>query len=199
MATLTNNIRAQNIIDRFADYVTYTANANIIWGTNSYPFAEWDRPAEFGGDTNGSPIAISGAAAPAGTKIDSAALFNYLLAETFRYTNIRLFRAVLFVTGGGGNTGSRGSPGVIFDSTNKSHLAAGYRATTDFNAVTKTDSLGGGDITTGSIIKITGLENFFDRLRSLYLAYYNATIFTGQVEVCHASCHSNCHSSRTRR
>ena len=47
MATLTNPINAQNIVDRFADYVTATADSGISWGTNALPFSEFNS-ANFG-------------------------------------------------------------------------------------------------------------------------------------------------------
>jgi hypothetical protein len=38
MATLTNPINADNIVDRFADFVVDTANANIVWSASNKPF-----------------------------------------------------------------------------------------------------------------------------------------------------------------
>ena len=56
---LTDNISAQNVVNRFADYVRGAANSGISWGTNAYPFAEFNvRAFVFGGDTNGKGIEV---------------------------------------------------------------------------------------------------------------------------------------------
>ena len=39
MATLTNPITKQNIVDRFADFVSNHNNNQIVWGTNNKPFS----------------------------------------------------------------------------------------------------------------------------------------------------------------
>ena len=196
MATLTNNIRAQNIIDRFADYVVATANAGIVWGTNAVPFPEFPT-SYFGGTTAGQTIAINGTGTT-GAIIKADDVFTLLLTETFRYTNIKNLTAILNVTGGGGNTGSRGSPGIVFNQTSKAHMAAVYRLTYQSTAVSRTAAAGEGDINALQIIKATGLEAFFQRLLDGWIIARNAAT-TIQIDVCHASCHSNCHGSRSRR
>ena len=37
MATLTNPVEEQNVVNRFADYVPPAANTGISYGTNSIP------------------------------------------------------------------------------------------------------------------------------------------------------------------
>jgi hypothetical protein len=190
MATLNNPINPQNIVDRFADYVVATANASIAWGTNAYPFAEWTYGAEFGDTTAGKAIGISGGNIDAiGNVINAANIYNTLLTETATYTNIRNLRAILFVDGGGGNTGTRPTAGVVFDTTAKAHFNTAYR-----------QSIGAGasDVVSGSVATGAGLETFFDNLRTSYNSARDNTV-TLQVNVCHASCHSNCHGSRGRR
>ena len=200
MATLTNNITAQNIVDRFADYVVATANASIVWGTNAIPFDAFAAyfPAIFGGTTAGKAIGITGTnLGGSGSIITAATIVSVLRAETTAYTRIRNMRAILNITGGGGPatridagpiTGQ--GPGVIRDSTSKSNLNATYLQT-----LAATSSTG---ISTGSTIGTANLETFFTNLQTAY-ATARDTTHTETVNVCHASCHSNCHSSRGRR
>jgi hypothetical protein len=190
MATLNNPINPQNIVDRFADYVVATANTSIAWGTDIYPFVEWTYGAEFGGTTAGKAIGITGSNVDAvGNVINAANIYNTLLTETATYTNIRNLRAILFVDGGGGNTGSRPTAGAVFDTTAKAYFNSAYL-----------QSIGAGasDVVSGSIATGAGLETFFDNLRASYNSARGNTV-TLQVNVCHASCHSSCHGSRSRR
>lgn len=190
MASLNNPVNPQNIVDRFADYVVGTANSGISWGTNSYPFGEFNG-AEFGGDTGGRGIGISGGnVAAVGDTITASNIYNTLVAETAAYTNIRNLRALLFVDGGGGNTGSRGTAGYVYDGTAVAHMNTGYRQ--------GIGSPSASNVSSTNIVTSTGLETFFDTLRSTYTANRGNTT-TIQVNVCHASCHSSCHSSRGRR
>ena len=98
--------------------------------------------------------------------------------------------AILNVEGGGGNTGSRGTAGVIFNETAVSHMNISFRQ--DIGAPAASDVLADSQITSA------GLETFFDTLRTAYNTARGTTT-TIQVNVCHASCHSSCHSSRGRR
>lgn len=190
MATLTNPIQPQNIVDRFADYVTATAASGITWGTNSVPFGEF--PTNFfGGTTGGRPIGISGGnIGSAGGAITASNIYNVLVNETAAYTSIRLLRALLFVDGGGGNTGSRPTPGYIYDATAVAYMNGDY-----LQSVGSPDSAG---VTAGNAISAGGLESFFNNLTSTYNITRNNTA-TVQINVCHASCHNSCHSSRGRR
>ena len=189
MAALSNPVNPQNIVDRFADYVTGTANSGISWGTNAYPFGEFNG-AEFGGTTGGRGVSISGGnIGGIGTNIIGANVYNTLVAETATYTNIRNLRALLFVDGGGGNTGSRASPGIVYDGTAVAHMNTNYR-----QAAVGVNS----NVSTNNTITAGGLESLFDGLRTTYSNNRGNTV-TIQVNVCHASCHSSCHSSRGRR
>jgi hypothetical protein len=189
MAQLTNPIVSQNIVDRFADYVVSTANSGISWGTNAKPFSEMSSDF-FGGTTAGRGIAINGNSVGApGTNITASGIYNTLLNETIGYSNIRLMRALLFVTGGGGNTGSRPTQGYIYDSTAVAHLSTNYRQGLSPNA---------SNVSFGNTITAGGLEQLFDNMRAAYNSARSSTA-TIQVDVCHASCHSSCHSSRGRR
>jgi hypothetical protein len=190
MASLNNPINSQNIVDRFADYVTATANSGISWGTNAYPFGEFDGN-QFGGSTGGRGIGVDGNSIGAvGTTITAANIYNTLVNETATYTNIRNLRALLFVDGGGGNTGSRPSPGYVYDSTAVAHMNTGYRQ--------GIGSPSASDVSAGNSSTSAGLEQFFNNLRDSYNSARGNTT-TIQVNVCHASCHSSCHSSRGRR
>jgi hypothetical protein len=190
MATLTNPVRSQNIVDRFADYVTATANAGIVWGTNALPFPEMPST-NFGGTTSGRGITVNGSSiTPTGSRITASNIYDTLVNETATYTNIRNLRALLFVEGNGGNTGIRPNAGFVFDQTAVSHLNVNYRQ--------NIGSPANSGVASNQTISVSNLENFFNNLRT---AYNNAraTTATIQVNVCHASCHNSCHSSRGRR
>jgi hypothetical protein len=188
MATLSGNIRPQNIVDRYADFVTTTANAGLTWYRENKPFTEFDGNILNSGASR--PIGITGENIdPAGVDITPGNIYNALLTETATYTNIRNLRAILFVDGGGGNTGSRPTAGVVFDGTAKSHFTLDYRQ--DLPEVSQ-------GIATGQDITVTNLEALFDRMRTAYNDRAADTV-TVQVNVCHASCHSSCHGSRGRR
>lgn len=188
MATLTDPVRKQNIVDRFADYVPADANGSIVWASNNEPFSE--APASWwGGNTSGQAISIVGGSIT-GTTITASTIRDVLLAETQRYTNIRKLRARLNVTGGGGNTGSRPTAGIVFDQTQVSYLATADRQTLG--------TVANGGVATDSLVSVSNLQQFFTNLRTEYRAKRDTTT-TKTQDVCHASCHSSCHSSRGRR
>jgi hypothetical protein len=190
MVTLTNNVNAQNIVNRFNDYVQAAGNAGISWGTDAYPFTEM--PNIFGGKADtGKNSEINGdSLGGVGSLIVASTIYRILVAETNRYTKIRKLRALLFVEGGGGNTGSRPTPGYVYDSTAVAFLNDGY--------LQDIGSPSAGLVDSGQTISTTPLETFFDTLRSSYNTARDQTV-TYQVNVCHASCHSSCHGSRSRR
>ena len=193
MATLTEPIQRQNIVDRFADYVRATANSGISWGTNAWPFGEFGGYAGiFGGDTGGKGIEIDGnsIAVNANSEMVAQNIYDTLITETYRYTRIRYMRAVLFVDGGGGNTGSRPTPGVVYDATAVANLNTNY-----LQGV----SAGRDDVYAGNQISAGGLEVMMSNMRAAYNGARGNSAGTWQVNVCHASCHSSCHSSRGRR
>lgn len=190
MATLNNPINAQNIVDRYSDYVTAVANANIAWGTNAKPFEEMDVN-QFGGSTGGRAIGITGnSIGEVGTVLTALNIYNTLVTETAAYTNIRNLRATLNVEGGGGNTGSRPTPGIVIDTTGIAHMNADYR-----------QSIGtpnASNVSSGEEATIANLQQFFTNLAASYNTA-RETLTTVQTNVCHASCHSSCHGSRGRR
>jgi hypothetical protein len=206
MATLNNPVNAQNIVDRFADFVVATANSGISWGTNSIP-TYWNPKTGvvqliptpfFGGPISGKLIGIS---APNsvynGTTINAANIYNFLLAETNQYTSIRFARARLIITG----TGRRDTPsgdtwpvGTVYDTTAVAYLSTSYQIAP--YAVSQASIAPG--VATGQVIRRPTLEGFFSNLTAYYTAARNIVQdFT--VVICHASCHSSCHSSRGRR
>ena len=190
MTTLNNPITSQNIVDRFKDFVTDTANSTIIWGTNSKPFTEMP-DATFAGTTAGTTITATGSSiGSTGNTITASSIINALLTETALYTNIRNLRAVLNVTGAGGNTGNYGAPGIIFDTTSKANLNITYRQTLN--------SVNVSNVSTGNTITSSNLETFFTNLQTEY-STQSANTQTIQVDVCHSSCHASCHSNRGRR
>lgn len=125
-----------------------------------------------------------------GDTITASDIRTTLETETALYTNVRKQRAILNVTGGGGNTGSRPSAGVVFDQTQIAHLRTSVRQSLGSIAST--------DITSGDVVDDTNLETYFGRISSAYSTQAN-NVVTDQVDVCHASCHSSCHGSRGRR
>lgn len=197
MATLTNPINKQNIVDRFADYVVATGNSGISWGTNATP--PYFATSYFGGDTNGKPIEIA-AANITDANVTAATIYNVLVAETQRYSNIRNLRALVFVTGAGNTagTGTRidagpvvgAGPGYIYDQTAKAYLSTAYRQATISPA--------NAGVAASQVARGANLETFYNNLRTTYGTYRDTTA-TIQVDVCHASCHSSCHSNRGRR
>jgi hypothetical protein len=193
MATLDNPINPQNIVNRYSDFVTATANAGISWGNNAMPFAEMDVN-QFGGDTGGRAIGITGnSIAEVGTVITATNIFDTLVNETALYTNIRNLRAILNVEGGGGNTGSRPNAGVIYDGTAVAYLNTDYRQPPPTMGIPLRSG-----VTAGEEINSANLETVFTDLRTNY-NLMRANTQTIQTNVCHASCHSSCHGSRGRR
>jgi hypothetical protein len=181
MATLTNNINPQNIVDRFADYVTATASAGISWGTNALPFAQFDA-GYLGGTTAGRPIGISGGTiSPVGGTITASNIYDTLVNETARYTSIRRLRAILHLTGSGDQ----------FDQTAVTYLSYGLYGQS-------IGSPANAGVSSGTTISSSNLESFFNNLRSSYNTARAATT-TITITVCHTSCHSSCHGSRGRR
>jgi len=187
MAELSGNINPQNIVDRYVDFVHATATGNLTWNKETLPFPEFDSNYFLSGNRavniNGSNVDT------VGNLVTPNNIYNTLLTETATYTNLRNLRALLFVDGGGGNTGSRPDPGFIYEATAKAHFTTDYRQALD--AVTQ-------GIAAGQTVTVTGLEELFGRLRTAYSDKSVNTV-TVQVNVCHASCHSSCHSSRGRR
>jgi hypothetical protein len=82
--------------------------------------------------------------------------------------------------------------GVVFDQTAKAHLSTNYTYGVDYNRLAR------GQVVAGNRITSAGLEDLFNRARSLYYDFQDDTVeFT--LTVCHSSCHYSCHSSRSRR
>ncbi len=189
---LTDPITKQNIVDRFAEYVRDTANSGISWGTNAYPFGEFAQGYIFGGGTGGKGIEINGGSI--GTngngEITAQNIYDTLIGESYRYTKIRLMRAVLVVDGAGGNTGSRPTAGVVYDQTAVAFLNDNYL---------QGISAGRDNVYAGNTVTAGGLEVMFSNMRNAYNYHRGQNAGTFQTNVCHASCHSSCHSSRGRR
>jgi hypothetical protein len=191
MATLNNPINAQNIVDRFADYVQATANAGIVWYNNgpgavSEPFPEFNE-ALLGG-SGGKAIEVSGTnLGGTGSTISTNLIYSTLREETNRYTRIRNLRARRLITTGPGNRTRPDSDAR--DTTNVAHLTSAYQG--DVGSV----AFGG---VFGSTISASGLETFFDNLRTSYNTIRGTSVQI-DVSLCHNSCHGSCHGSRGRR
>jgi len=205
MATLTNPINAQNIVDRFNDYVRTAANVSIVWGTNNNPSAVYNvwittsstiqsvttevvPDSVFGGSTTGftSPMTGNSIKGSDGA-IDINVLINRIIQDATDYTRIRKLRATLTITGSG--TGVPATK-VVYDQTNIAHLNDTYESTISITP--------GSGVQPGQPITSAGLESLFT---SLNLAYSQArnTAATYNRTMCHSSCHTSCHSSRGRR
>lgn len=220
MATLTNNINADNIVDRYTDYIVNWVNNNIRWGSNSGPSWPYTDPSGvarvytiyptsvFGGTTSGIPRSVSGSSlGGSGAIIRASTLVSALIGETNRYVRVRYTRVNLFVTGGG--PGWNRPAGPIFlngDPADPVWTAEGFAhltATYDGTIPTTADIAASLGIAAGNTITTTNLENFFQRLQNALSATRgdprqgNPLIFNEYV--CHASCHSSCHGSRSRR
>ena len=189
MVSLFNNIDAQNVVDRFADYVRASANSGIVWGTNSRP-GTWIPTSVFGGTTAGKTIEINGNSigGPTGLIVAST-VRNVLIAETNRYTRIRNLRARLL---------RQGNNAVIYDQTRVAHMSSAYQQTISNPSIPTNGPNAGNLITIGSDSSNTGIEEYFARLRSAYNARRGTTITLTYYQ-CHSSCHSSCHGSRGRR
>jgi hypothetical protein len=201
--SLTNPVNNSNIVSRYADYVRDTANASIVWGTNNRPSPYFTSTyigfEPFGGTTSGRGLSISGSSIGT-TIIDASDIYNTLVSETRRFSNIRNLNARVNVTGAGNTVGSgtrtdlgpvTGSePGIIFSQTAKAHLSTTYRQG-DINP-------SNAGVSATSTIRTSSLESFFSNLRSAYNTYRTNTV-TITANVCHSSCHSSCHASRGRR
>ena len=185
---ITGDITKNSIVNRFEDLVTDVANASVIWGTNSKPFIEMP-DGNYAGTTAGDSINITGASI-SGDTITASTIRTVLETEAALYTNIRQQRAILFVTGPGGNTGSRPTAGTVSDNTQVAHLDTGNRASLG--------SISSTGVTSGDTIDDATLETYLGRIATAYNAVRTSTI-TDQIDVCHASCHSSCHGSRGRR
>lgn len=185
---ISDPVSKAGIVNKFEDLVTDVANASIVWGTNNKPFTEMP-DGNYAGTTAGDSINITSADIT-GTVITASTIRTVLETEAALYTNIRQQQAILFVEGAGGNTGSRPTPGTIFDQTQVAHLDTGNRASLG--------AISSGSVTTGNVIDDTNLETYMGNIATAYNTIRTTTI-TDQVNVCHASCHSSCHGSRGRR
>ena len=186
--TISNPVAKQGVVNRFKNLVTDVANSSIVWGTNSKPFSEMPN-SRYGGTTSGRSISITGESISS-SKITASTIRSVLENEAALYTNIKNQRAILFVTGGGGNTGSRPTPGTVFNKTRVSHLDTGNRS--GLGTISSTG------VSTSNTIDDTNLETYFGRIASAYNTQ-RSKVITDQINVCHASCHSSCHGSRSRR
>ena len=185
MATLTNPITKQNIVDRFADFVSNHNNGQIVWGTNNKPFSQMPN-SEFSGSTSGRSIGITGASIT-GDTIDSSTMISVLEGEAYEYTRIRKMRArLLMQTSGTGEA----NPRVDFNQTAVAYLASGRRVALD--------GINQSTVEEDDLVSVTGIETYFTDLRREMNEKRDST-YNKDVTICHSSCHSNCHGSRGRR
>lgn len=185
MATLTNPITKQNIVDRFADFVSNHNNGQIVWGTNNKPFSQMP-DSEFTGSTSGRSIGITGASIT-GDTIDSSTMISVLEGEAYEYTRIRKMRArLLMQTSGTGEA----NPRIDFNQTQVSYLASGRRLALD--------GINQSTVEEDDLVSVSGIETYFTDLQR-EMNEKRDTTYNKDVTICHSSCHSNCHGSRGRR
>ena len=212
MVTLTNPITPSNIKDRFGEVFIDTINATIVWGTDNKPFTEMP-DSNYGGPVSGKTYTTEGISASnfgtAGNTITASGLTakggsGILPSIVIFMSAIQQQRAILNVTGSGGNTGSRPTAGVIFDQTQIAHLddnhkETGWTLNAGYGLSGTTANRGNPDslVSAGLSISATNLETYFTNLKNVYDDLN--VVSTDQVDVCHASCHSSCHGSRGRR
>jgi hypothetical protein len=206
MAVLSNPVNNVNIVSRFHDYVRASAQSGVTWGSNNLPVYAPGTPYAYtvipsgamGGPTNGDPgaAAFIGDAA-VGSVIDSTNIFNYLIFYTYEYVKIRSIRALLTVSGQGGNTGTRPTAGEVYDVTRVAYVS--FAATNGQPQLAEYVTPARGGLNPDQVIDAVGMENFLARCRSAYTAYSRNQTYIYNPVVCHASCHSACHGSRGRR
>lgn len=184
MTTLTNPVSAQNIVDRFSDYVIAQAHDGITWGTDNKPFAEFNA-ANFGGDTNGKPISISGG--NLSSHVSASNIYSVLVGELQRQTGQRTMRALRYMQG------DNGASTLDYDGTAKAHMSDWFLQ--DIAAAGGVPTVGLG---AGQPISSANLESTLANMRQVYLNLAVNTV-TITTTVCHSSCHNSCHSSRGRR
>jgi hypothetical protein len=197
MATYSNPINATDIINNYILYYTpATANAGIVYGSNNFPYADAsvNLAPYFGGPTSGRPSILTGSSIGGkGAIITAYTIFYATIDEAFKYTMIRKTTFVLNVTGGGGNTGTRPTPGNVIVRTGKSYLNSSYLIGTTTAGFTQ------GNVVTSQRIIASELDVLFAQITTSWANFYNNNPVTLTNNVCHASCHSSCHGSRSRR
>lgn len=173
-------VERQRILTAFQNFVTDTANAGIVWGKGNPPFSQFDQ-SEFGGSPIGEPLQIdTDDIGTAGGEVSATQIYNTLVAETARYTNIRNLRARRFLTGFG----------YDFDNTQVAEMNNTYEQNIGVPAQ--------GDIQGGENISCAELDTLFTTLQTSYNTARANTVTLTTV-YCHSSCHASCHASRNRR
>jgi hypothetical protein len=182
--TLTGQIKAQDIVSRFSDFVVATANSGISWGTNALPTYNGSTPvvdsSYFGGTNSGKSIGISGAnITPTNNRITAQNIYSSLLAETTSYTSIRNLNAKLYITH------TPGDPELVYNQTNIAYMSNSYLQPVSVSA---------GQVSSDNNITVSGLEGLMINLQSAYNTARSVTVNI-TTTICHVSCHNSCHSS----
>jgi len=204
MAALSNPVNAINVVSRFIDYL-YTARTGVTWGTNDLPVYAPGTPyavtvitaASMGGPNYGDPGAgaFIGNAVP-GAVINAYDIFNYLNLFTYEYCYIRNIRALLTVTGAGGNIGTQPVAGDVYDVTRVGYV--NFRNTQAGRVADYVTPVSGG-VAGNQIISAVEMENFLSRCRAAYNNFARNQTYLWNPIICHSSCHASCHGARGRR
>ena len=209
MAVLTNPVNERNIISRFKDYM-YPAWQGVTWGTNNLPvyasgqpYAKTVIPASvMRGPNNSNPGADSFIGKPDGNitgpgqPIIADRIHDYLNFFTFEYCYIRKVRALLTVSGTGGNIGSMPTAGNVYDVTAVAHL--NFRNTQPGHVVDYVTPVSG-TVAKDQLVDDVQLENFMNRCITAYNNFARNQTYIYNPIICHASCHNACHTARGRR
>jgi len=212
MAALSNPVNAENIVSRFKDYL-YVARQGVTWGKNDLPVYAPGTPyavtvipaADMGANNNADPAPniFIGDATP-GAVINAFNIYNYLNFFTYEYCYIRNIRAILTVTGVGGNLGSKPTAGDVYDVTAVAYFSnrntqAAIATPAPATGVANFAGPTPGAISANQVISAAEMENFLNRCRASYNNFARNQTYRYNTSVCHSACHSSCHASRGRR
>jgi len=180
-----------DIFDTFRDYFVNGANANIVYGTNVYHFADLPQTFKdaYGGSTSGIP---QGAQSINGINpredIVASEIRDYVIGQAVTYCRIRKVSVTRRLMGDGGAVSSQ-STNTGISNMISNFAAAGFSNPNSIN-----------NISPGNIIYASQIIQF---VVDCYNQYNSASIrdseYSASYDVCHTSCHSNCHRNRGRR
>jgi len=210
MAALTDPVNERSIISRYKDYM-YPAWQGIAWGTNNSPiyalgtyYATQVIPfSAFRGTTFENPGAdafigkIDGTIVnPGEGPITAERIHSYLNFFTYTHCYMRRIKALLTITGTGGNTGNFPVAGNVYDVEAIGYM--NFLNTQPGHVVDYVTPVSGG-VAAGQAVSAAQLEAFMGRCIQAYNNFARLQTYIYNPIICHASCHSSCHNARGRR
>ena len=215
MALLTDPVNERSIISRYKDYM-YPAWQGVTWGKNYLPvYAPGTyyataimQVANMGGNNYDNPGKdafigkIDGTIVnPGEGPITAERIHAYLNFFTYTHCYVRRIRAILTITGDGGNTGNYPYAGVVYDAT-----AVAYTNFLNtqpqsgvFDYVTPLSGGPTGVVAANQVVSALELQYFMERCLQAYNNFARNQTYIFNPIICHASCHSSCHNARGRR